>query len=125
MSGRLARAGVLVALAISSIAVWPMPALAETILDDSGAKVDAAALAALHRFLYKITGDPDSVLLRDLQDATLVVEQQGKAPGICGRFNAKNLLGGYVGYRRFIFVIMPDGKPDAIIEKACPALTRE
>ena len=43
--------------------------------------------------------DPDSAQFRNLRNVS-----KGQEPIICGEVNAKNRLGGYVGYRRFLAV---------------------
>lgn len=60
----------------------------------SDAVVNAAARQAV---LWKLT-DPDSAKFRNV----IVVAKPGQAKAVCGEVNAKNRMGGYAGYKRFI-----------------------
>lgn len=60
----------------------------------SDAVVNAAARQAV---LFKLT-DPDSAKFRNV----VVVAKPGQAKAVCGEVNAKNQMGGYTGYKRFI-----------------------
>ena len=63
---------------------------------------NVAATAARTPLVSSLT-DPQSVQFRNERAVT-------RAGAICGEFNAKNKLGGYVGFRRFI----SDGKQYAV-----------
>lgn len=55
-------------------------------------KLDEAAL----REAFTSLKDPDSLKVRDLR-----YKEKSGAWVMCGQFNAKNAMGGYVGYQRF------------------------
>jgi len=57
------------------------------------------------RALERHLKDPDSVQYRDVQAF--------KGGVVCGEYNAKNSLGGYVGYSRFIYNAPRSGDLDA------------
>ncbi|NBB15158.1 hypothetical protein GVN21_07290 [Caulobacter sp. SLTY] len=72
-------------------ATTPVP---ESVELPSDAAVNAAARKAVR---WKLA-DPDSAKFRNV----FVVAKPGQAKAVCGEVNAKNQMGGYAGYKRFI-----------------------
>lgn len=62
-------------------------------------------------FIEKDLADPDSVLYRRI---TFLDEGDGFTT-VCGEFNAKNRVGGYVGYQTFSVSNMPPRDPWLLI----------
>ena len=51
--------------------------------------------------------DPDSAQFRDLYEVPSMRDDSGSR-AVCGEVNARNSYGGYVGFRRFLY--LPSGK---------------
>ncbi len=94
-------AGLLIAAAIvySSRGVKPSPEAT-----DPFTAVKAAVIAQL--------SDPDSATFRNLREWVKGVPHLG----YCGEVNAKNRLGGYVGYRTFLVSENKDRKPEVLYD---------
>ncbi|PZR89760.1 MAG: hypothetical protein DI537_20365 [Stutzerimonas stutzeri] len=71
-------------------------AAAETVVDDSAARVDADKLKGAIARLSQEMRDPSSIQVRNVAPSRLYPQNL-----ICGEYNAKNLYGTYVGFRRF------------------------
>ncbi|MGH8037303.1 MAG: hypothetical protein ACREPD_06140 [Stenotrophomonas sp.] len=71
----------------------------------SQAKSDLVASA--EKAVRHVATDPGSVQFREVRVVQLE-SAAGKAPIVCGEFNAKNRLGGYTGFEPFAW--HPDGK---------------
>ncbi|MGH6767747.1 MAG: hypothetical protein ACRECO_01865 [Xanthobacteraceae bacterium] len=65
----------------------------QSIIDDSGARLAPGDVKLISELVGALLNDPHSAQLRDIQD-------KGNRR-FCGRFNAKNAFGGYVGFRLF------------------------
>lgn len=81
----------LITLAVSLFAT--STSIAQTVMD--GSKIEAGSKAKLASALSLIVPDPFSVQLIGLKE--------NQAGLMCGRFNAKNALGAYTGFRPFVF----------------------
>jgi hypothetical protein len=64
---------------------------------------DSRLIEEMKGFLVKKLKDPDSALFRNIK---VVSRPEGKL--VCGEMNAKNSLGGYVGYKPFIGAFLID-----------------
>jgi len=61
--------------------------------------------------------DPDSVKWGTIKINNFIGSATGKKrQAVCGKFNAKNAFGGYVGMRRFFYVNADNGGPDFFFE---------
>ena len=59
--------------------------------------------------------DPESVQYRNVHETSWIDAQNGHLHiGLCGELNAKNHMGGYAGFRRFIFVASDIFGPDKV-----------
>ena len=65
----------------------------------SGTLIAAAPKERFSRHLQEVLKDPDSAKV----EVTLRTKEK-----ICGRYNAKNSYGGYVGYKPFVYVLTDD-----------------
>lgn len=81
----------------------PAPAF---MIDDTWKGVSPEVLASTAQKVSKDLKDPASMQMRHLVGA------EGKVAGLCGEMNAKNSLGGYVGFRPFFAL---EGHPDAAV----------
>src|SRR5262245_10497421 len=70
------------------------PAAAQTIVDGSGADLPEPLRKHAIKSLQDVLKDPYSAQIRRLK-------QGNKPDTVCGEVNAKNLAGGYVGFRAF------------------------
>ncbi|MBX3579963.1 MAG: hypothetical protein KF723_22395 [Rhizobiaceae bacterium] len=68
-------------------------AAAYEIVDKSGTEIDAALLGATLADVADLFVDPEAVQFRRIRI--------GKEGALCGEVNAKNRLGGYVGFEPF------------------------
>jgi hypothetical protein len=54
--------------------------------------------------------DPSSAQYRHVRNAVWINRNSGQLQrGICGELNARNRMGGYSGFRRFVFAYSADG----------------
>ncbi len=62
------------------------------------AKAEAEKIDKVKKLVLDQLKDPESAQFKEV----FIHKQIGKSDSICGKVNAKNALGGYVGYRRFM-----------------------
>lgn len=65
---------------------------AQTVMDGSDVNIPKADMSASKKALQSFLSDPYGSQLADLKRST---------NGVCGKVNAKNKMGGYVGFRTF------------------------
>jgi hypothetical protein len=55
--------------------------------------------------VLEILADPESARFRNLRPSTVTTLQGPRVRSICGEVNAKNPMGGYVGFQSFVYVV--------------------
>ncbi|TIM07615.1 hypothetical protein [Mesorhizobium sp.] len=97
-----------------------VPALgAQEIIDDSEANVPDGILDEISSQFAEVVKDPSSLQLRKLAKFQ---PPGADYDGYCGEFNAKNSLGGYVGFDRFIYLPKHKRLNLNVLAADCPSL---
>jgi len=82
------------------------PALAQTIVDGSGADMPEPMRRAMMEKVTHDLKDPMSAQFRGIRPGK---PAKGNAVSWCGEVNAKNSYGAYVGFKKFWFASNPGG----------------
>lgn len=101
-------------LSLVLVLAWT-PVSAQEVIDGSDASVPAEIMAGIKDAFAEDVVDPLSTQLRNLQ---LYHDPATREDNVCGLFNTKNRLGGYVGFS--VFHYFPRHKRLAFNSPLCP-----
>ena len=66
---------------------------------------DASTIAGARKEIAAQLNDPDSARFEHLRVSTITTKEGGRVQSVCGELNARNIMGGYVGFRPFAYVV--------------------
>lgn len=69
------------------------------------------------RTVADLMRDPESARFREVKIAAFELESGATATAVCGQVNAKNLMGGYIGYTRFHYTELAEVGPFASVRE--------
>jgi hypothetical protein len=103
------------------IALWCDPSLAQS----NNPTHEATAVSKAKTAILRRLKDPESARFRDIHVRVEKAAAGNLVTVVCGQVNAKNSFGGYVGFRPFLYTLIPTAGMITIADDTASALDYE